>query len=298
MKNTLRFLFYLSLIFCYSLNISAQESELTKTALSFFPSAPGPFAATYSLNGSRLFRAFSTGIFSPDTVRVGNDLGFAYLTSNRLSINTAATIPTNFAYYGIDEIRFKAKGSNQAQEEWIIQRNPIVQDPPQGNFEIVRTKIAAGGGAVLDPVMTVNTDLEVRFHTIGNSLSANDLRVTANGTLTTNASDIRMKENISTLENSLEKIMKLRGVSFTWKNDPAVGPQHGLIAQEVLKVVPDLVFKKGEYYGVDYSEMVGLFVEAIKEQQGIIEQQRLEILELKKLEERISKMEKMKFSSN
>lgn len=298
MKNSLNFLFCICLISFCSMNISAQESELTETSLSFLPSTPGPFAANYNLNGSYLFRNFSTGIFSPDTVRVGDDLNFAYLTGNLLTLNTAAMIPTSFAKYGLNDIRFMSKGTNQAEEEWIIQRRPVRLDPPKGNFEIVRTKIFPGGGAQLAIVMSVDTNLQVSFPTIGTNVSANDLRVTANGTLTTNASDINMKENISTLKNSLDKIKKLRGVSFTWKDDPTIGPQHGLIAQEVKEIVPELVFKNGKYYGVDYSEMVGLFVEAIKEQQRIIDQQQKEIQELKKLDARISKLEKMNLSNN
>jgi hypothetical protein len=41
----------------------------------------------------------------------------------------------------------------------------------------------------------------------------------------------------------------------------------------VRKVIPELVHQSGEYYGVDYSEMIGLFVEAFKEQQKLIEKQ-------------------------
>ena len=109
------------------------------------------------------------------------------------------------------------------------------------------------------------------------AIASNDLRITTNGTLTTSGSDLRLKENISTLHNSLDRLLKLRGVSFSWIEDPRAGTQLGMIAQEVREVVPEIVFKRGEYYGIDYSEMSGLFVEAIKEQQGLIEQQAREI---------------------
>lgn len=115
------------------------------------------------------------------------------------------------------------------------------------------------------PTQMMDVNGNGRFRNVGNGSSSNDLRLTSDGTLTTNTSDARLKENVSTLEKALEKVSQLRGVSFTWKEDPAAGTQHGLIAQEVLPVVPELVFKNGEYYGLDYSEMVGLFVEAIKE---------------------------------
>src|SRR5687768_5367909 len=58
-------------------------------------------------------------------------------------------------------------------------------------------------------------------------------------------SDVRLKRNVSTLEGSLDKLLKLRGVTFEWK-DPAkhvgrFGVQTGFIAQEVEKVFPDWV---------------------------------------------------------
>ena len=54
-------------------------------------------------------------------------------------------------------------------------------------------------------------------------------------------SDIRLKTNIQSLSGSLELINQLNGVSFTWKNDTTNKPVLGLIAQEVEKVLPDIV---------------------------------------------------------
>ena len=54
-------------------------------------------------------------------------------------------------------------------------------------------------------------------------------------------SDIRLKTNIQSLSGSLELVNQLNGVSFTWKNDTTNKPIHGLIAQDVEKVLPDIV---------------------------------------------------------
>ena len=71
------------------------------------------------------------------------------------------------------------------------------------------------------------------------------------------SSDRRLKENIATLENSLEKIVQLRGASYTWK-DPkrGEGPQVGLIAQEVEQVYPQLVSTDSRgIKSVDYAHL-------------------------------------------
>ena len=80
-------------------------------------------------------------------------------------------------------------------------------------------------------------------------------------------SDRRWKEEIVTLEDSLDRVTKLRGVSFRWK-DPAKGegPQIGLIAQEVEKVFPALVSTDSEgYKSVSYDKLVAPLIEAVKD---------------------------------
>jgi hypothetical protein len=54
-------------------------------------------------------------------------------------------------------------------------------------------------------------------------------------------SDVRLKTNIQPLTDSLELVNQLNGVSFTWKNDTTNKPVLGLIAQDVEKVLPDIV---------------------------------------------------------
>ena len=87
-------------------------------------------------------------------------------------------------------------------------------------------------------------------------------------------SDIRHKKDIVKLDDALEKVEKLNGYTYTRKDD---GKRYtGLIAQEVLEVLPEAVIadEKGDY-SLAYGNMVGLLIEAIKEL-------KLEIDELKK----------------
>tara|TARA_Y100000385_G_scaffold132339_1_gene137597 strand:- start:3133 stop:3636 length:504 start_codon:yes stop_codon:yes gene_type:complete len=135
------------------------------------------------------------------------------------------------------------------------------------------------------------------------------------------SSDIRLKTNIKPIENALEKLMTLRGVTFDWTDEAGEAgfePEQkyndvGVLAQEVEKVLPQLVMpapfdlyqpnpdseydpdglseahkmiegqsKSGKNYKtVEYGRMVALTIEAIKDQQNIINKQQQEIDDLK-----------------
>jgi hypothetical protein len=94
-----------------------------------------------------------------------------------------------------------------------------------------------------------------------------DIGVNASGFVVNQASDRRLKENINTIENALDMVLKLRGVSYNWKDRVNGGDnlRLGFIAQEVQEVVPELVSENGEYLGVQYKDIPALLVEAIKE---------------------------------
>jgi len=92
-------------------------------------------------------------------------------------------------------------------------------------------------------------------------------------------SDRSLKENIKPLENSLEKVQKLQGVSY---NLIETKEEHiGFIAQEVEEVVPQLVKGEEGEKVLNYAQMVALLTEAIKEQQAQIENLQKELGELK-----------------
>jgi hypothetical protein len=79
-------------------------------------------------------------------------------------------------------------------------------------------------------------------------------------------SDARVKENIKTIDNALEKTTKLRGVSYTRNDIEDKSTKIGVIAQEVLEVLPEVVSKDDEgKYSVSYGNIVGVLIEAIKE---------------------------------
>jgi hypothetical protein len=77
-------------------------------------------------------------------------------------------------------------------------------------------------------------------------------------------SDARLKTNVVTIDGALEKCTRMRGVTFEYAADR--GTVHvGLIAQEVAAVFPSLVTEIDGFQRVDYSKLVGVLIEAVKE---------------------------------
>jgi hypothetical protein len=87
-------------------------------------------------------------------------------------------------------------------------------------------------------------------------------------------SDARVKDNIQIVENAVEKIKAIRGVTYTRSDNTDKVKRHaGVLAQEVLKVLPEVVNgSEDTVYSVAYGNMAALFIEAIKEQQLQIEE--------------------------
>ena len=92
---------------------------------------------------------------------------------------------------------------------------------------------------------------------------------TLNATTFNSLSDERQKKNIETLDSALDKTLSLRGVSFTY-NDTDID-SIGVVAQEIEKVIPEVVSTGADgFKSVSYGNIVGLLIEAIKEQQNEI----------------------------
>ena len=129
----------------------------------------------------------------------------------------------------------------------------------------------------------------LRFYTN----NAEDMRLENDGDLhvdgdvvafSTTVSDLRLKDDVITIEGALDKVLALRGVEYTWNNGSRVGKRDlGVIAQEVEKVVPAIIRDhtmplidkenpdNGELYKtVDYEKLTALLIEAVKEQQAQI----------------------------
>ena len=217
-----------------------------------------------------------------------------YLTNSGRKVGIGTTAPTSRLHVrSIDTIEGAMRVDNPGG-------NAIVYVSTTGNVGIGTTGPAARldvvGFTGTSPVLRVSTAAvggdSIVVSTTGNvgiGTTAPTRRLWVNGdaggtSSWYNDSDERLKKNITQIDNGLDKVMRLRGVYFEWKdttNHPE-GRQVGLIAQEVEKVVPEVVDKKGEYYSIATANLVPVLIEAIKEQQKEIEKLRLEIEELRK----------------
>jgi hypothetical protein len=101
-------------------------------------------------------------------------------------------------------------------------------------------------------------------------ISTDPIATNAIGKIVAGASDVRLKQNINDLDNSLDIIKNLRGVSFEYTPESEMGGgiRYGFIAQEVQNHVPDIVRNRAKGDGMlslNYNEIVPILVEAVKE---------------------------------
>ncbi len=102
-------------------------------------------------------------------------------------------------------------------------------------------------------------------------------------------SDIRFKQNLRTIESALDKVLKMRGVEFYWRQLVDGKPTEettsvqdiGVIAQEVMEYFPELVRGDEETgYSVYYTLIIPIIVEAIQTQTKTLETYEKELEEL------------------
>ena len=113
------------------------------------------------------------------------------------------------------------------------------------------------------------TDGSIAVGAITNSTT--DGRIDAsNDVVAYSTSDIRLKNNIKTIDKALDKVKNIQGIEFDWIEKEKVhgnsGHDVGVIAQEIEKVLPDVVTTRDSgYKAVKYEKIVPLLIEAIKE---------------------------------
>ena len=144
------------------------------------------------------------------------------------------------------------------------------------------TSQTAGGNITTHLLITSDGNVGIGEANPSNALDVNG-SVEVNGTVV-HASDIKWKKNIKTITAALDKVNRMRGVTFDWRRDEFVNKnfeketQIGFIAQEVEEVIPEFVRTDQEgNKSVTYANVAALLVEAIKDQQIIIEQQQATI---------------------
>ena len=227
----------------------------------------GGYGTNYNLvlnpNGGNL----GIGTLAPNsTLTVGNSTG---AIAGEISINPAAAANEG----GQINIR---KSLNGSTADWIIDQYGT--SASDARLRIFNTIAETNGFTIMENgnvgmgSLTPSVRLQVSGDIIANSIAG--------------SSDVRFKSHITPIENPLQKVLQLRGVHFDWNTkdfpDRKFSDQKaiGLIAQEVEKVLPEVVQTEKTpegYKAVQYDKVVALLVEAIKEQQKQIDRLKLEL---------------------
>jgi len=109
-------------------------------------------------------------------------------------------------------------------------------------------------GITVAGVTTTSSNVNVTGNvTVTGDVTANDFNST---------SDVTLKQDVSVIDNALEMISQLEGVSWKWKE--SLKPSLGVTAQNVEEVAPELV-SNGDHKSVNYNGLIGILIEAVKE---------------------------------
>lgn len=139
------------------------------------------------------------------------------------------------------------------------------------------TKVRGSTLSVTDDNSTNQTNYILQISGVAGNVTTSSTELTFNpstgilvATAFNSTSDEKLKDKINTIENPLDKVDQLRGVTFTWKSNGKNAI--GLIAQEVEKILPEVVSETDGIKNVSYDQIVGLLVEAVKELKQEVEE--------------------------
>ncbi|MDP7321335.1 MAG: tail fiber domain-containing protein [Bacteriovoracaceae bacterium] len=218
-------------------------------------------------------------------VSAGNDITAAQnitATNGNITASSGNIISTTGLVEAADTIRNTGGG-------WIVSPNGV--SAPTINSANIWASSSVGSGQDINAARDVNAGRNVNAGSSvnattvnANTINANQANVPIVNGVSVIPSDERYKKEISDIDNALEQVMELRGTTyfmrieeFPDKHFPSQR-QYGVIAQELEKVFPNLVYTDpiSGYKSVQYANMVAILIEAIKEH-------RQETLENKKM---------------
>ena len=273
-------------------------------------------------------------------VRFENSTGARHFSQRYDLVSTTASINSYALYYGTDQL-FTVRGSgsfglNVSNPLDLLHLSPISAtgdvfarissttgftglrlDNNTGDYQLFSNEF---GGLFLD-YSTDNYATRTGILTFAPNASNFEMRpaITNNVFLGTSAfrwkeiwsqnalntsSDRRLKKNINEIKYGLDEVMKLQAVTYNWKDTDDKKLQLGFIAQDVEKIVPEIVTKSGisdeeferlekkgekvtDTYGMQYTGLIPVLVKAIQEQQKVIADK---LSRIEQLEEKIQKL--------
>jgi hypothetical protein len=142
--------------------------------------------------------------------------------------------------------------------------------------------ITQNGGTNSLKNTTINDTLTVTYisaHTVTGDVTMNNALYVKGDITAFYTSDQRLKDNIIPIPNALDKVLSISGNTFDWNEDSGKeGTEAGVIAQEILEVLPEAVTTRDNgYLAVKYDQLVPLLIEAIKDLSNEVKELRKQI---------------------
>ena len=269
--------------------------------------ALGSTALGYSTDAEENY-SFAAGYFAEAqaiySVAIGNAVqaqSYGSMAVGRYNVGGGSATAWN-ANDPIFEIGIGTGSSTKANAMTVLKNgnvgigttNPLDALQVNGRIRFASIEYFEDGGS-----NEIATNADIRpttdnVYDLGNATFRWDDVYATNGTI--NTSDRRDKTNIQDISYGLSDLMKLRPVSYQWKKDPQNATKLGLVAQELLEVVPEVVkthdWEVGEgsdegrlieldRLGVYYSDLIPVLIKSIQEQQVQIDQLNAEVDQLK-----------------
>ena len=239
--------------------VNSSTNEITlNTPIEFLASAVNSPAAIYDTFNQKVSIAYRA-LFTKASVVLYTPL--SDITSENY-IGIAAEAISDGATGKITVV----SGINTSQTGLTTGRTYYVQNDGSGISTVPSTPSVVAGTSIS------STEILVQSNVIGDNVDITAGIITAqsatfsgdvNAANFNSTSDIKLKENIQVIENATSILNEINGVKFTWKekNTPSIG----VIAQEVEKILPELISENDETKRVNYNGLVGVLVEAVKE---------------------------------
>jgi len=236
-------------------------------------------------NGCFKITNTNTGSGATAIVGVGSSFGTGVQGSGQTGVygtSTSGNGVTGVSNSGIGGY-FASNGTGSGSLSYAASNNGVTGKTGSSAFGIAGVKgVSLTGGSFGVAGYAVDTGYAI----FGQNDSASGWAGVFYGNVWTSGSyqtsDVRLKKDIQDAPYGLAQLLKLRPVSFKWKKDADGDPrQLGLIAQEVQKIVPEVVMTDGPEgkLGVNYTALIPVMIRSVQDQQKLIQDQQKKLQE-------------------
>ena len=211
-------------------------------------SSPGSIGNLLTSNGTGW-----TSAAAPTELPTQTGYSGYYLTTNGSAVSWASQYPTQTGHSGY------YLTTNGSTVSWAV-------------AGVTATDDTSTDTSYYPALFTSTSGSQTSAKVSSTSLYFNPSTGTLNSTVFNSTSDVNKKTNIRTILNALDIVKGLNGVQFDWKDSGT--PSAGLIAQDVEQYLPELVIETDGVKSLNYNGIIGVLVEAIKQQQKQINELR------------------------